>query len=738
MRRKLLFLTLGLLLATPAWSQAPADCPPDQFVPVFLSAPQPCPWQPLVLQATACGPCVVLLGHVVDPSGQIHIQAAMDLRNCLLAVCMPESLTMGLGTFAPGHYEVVVVIDGQITQPDGSICLATRKQLVAFDVPRDCGPPPPGPLPYVDAIRIGPPPPCATCPPPAICPNLPILFSIAGHFPDNCYEFRGLELLPNPMMNPRPQPPIARVIVAVNDCLGRPCVQGIVPWKANALLPGLPAGDYGMIVEVAEVSWCDPANVPKELYSTNVPFSVAQQCSIPPPSDGCYLANWRHDPRNARCDAEVSPTSPAKLVFQIDTGPALAGLQGRIALLPPALRVTNLRPIGAALGMRLAWQTLSDGANFVMFSDGGSMIPPTWPCPTSIPCGPLPVLEVTASAIPGVPAPPLTLARMIELMATDSLGREVGMCPTFAPVDMVARICAGARVCDANGDGRIDVRDLVLMVRCLRGASTCPDSLKARFDCNGDTVFSVDDVLCCARRILRGPLPDSLPPRPLANLRVDLGPPVTTSGGFDQSVRVRGADLLGAARLALSFPSEAVLSGVEMPGAPADWLHVEEAGTGEALLGLIALAPSAVTELEVLLHFSCSPAAIASGAVAIADADFVDPEGQIVAPEAGVLGIPDARPAGLALSAARPNPVTRETRFELSLATDSDVQLGIYDLSGRLVTWLYRGRLSAGAHPFGWDGTRSDGSRAPDGVYFYCARAAGALSARRLVLMRGD
>ncbi|NOT35434.1 MAG: T9SS type A sorting domain-containing protein [Candidatus Eisenbacteria bacterium] len=736
MRQSLLLVTLGLLLATPVKSQVPVDCPPDLSVPVFLSVPQPCPNQPLHLQASACGPCVDLLGYTLESSGRIRIQAAMNLQNCIITtVCLPETLTVPLGLFAAGHHQIEIVIDGRITRSDSSTCAATRTQLVSFEVPLACGPPP-GPLPHVDTIHIGPPAPCATCPPPEICPNLPIPFSIAGRFPDDCYQFRGLELLPNPIMSPLPQPPIARVIVAVNDCMGRPCSLGEIPWQAHAKLPGLPPGAYRMIVEVAEVSWCDTANVPTALYSTTVPFSVAPQCSLPPPSPNCFLADWRHDPGHFECDANIGPGSPAKLVFQINTGPALAGLQGRIALLPPALRVTQLRPIGSASGMQLAWQALPNGAQFVMFSDNGVLIPPTDPCPSNVPCGPLPVLEVTVSAIPGTLPPPLTLARMVELLASDSLGQAVHFCPTFAPVDMVARICGSDRVCDANGDGRVDLRDLVLMVRCLRHPATCPDSLAGRFDCNRDSVFTPDDVLCCARRILHGPLPSNLTPLPLANLRVQLGAPVETSGGFDQSLRVSGADLLAAARLSITLPSGVTLSGVELPGAPAGWLQLSEPGTSEALIGLIALSPDAAAEIDVLLHFNRAASASANAAIVISEAEFVDSEGQVVAPMAGVLGTPERTTVGLELSAARPNPFTRTTHFDLSLVSATDVQLGIYDLSGRLVAKLHRGQLTAGPHTFTWDGTRADGSRAADGVYFYRARAAGQVTARRLVLMR--
>ena len=113
----------------------------------------------------------------------------------------------------------------------------------------------------------------------------------------------------------------------------------------------------------------------------------------------------------------------------------------------------------------------------------------------------------------------------------------------------------------------------------------------------------------------------------------------------------------------------------------------------------------------------------------------MDPEGLIIAPSSGVAGVPGA-PSKLVLS-ARPNPFTHDTRIDLTLASASDVRLGIYDLSGRLVLELFRGRMEAGARAFTWDGRRTDGSRAADGVYFVRAAASGALSTQRLVLMRG-
>ena len=79
-------------------------------------------------------------------------------------------------------------------------------------------------------------------------------------------------------------------------------------------------------------------------------------------------------------------------------------------------------------------------------------------------------------------------------------------------------------------------------------------------------------------------------------------------------------------------------------------------------------------------------------------------------------------PGKIGLSEARPNPFTHETHFVLGLGEAAFAELGVFDLSGRRVAKLFEGRLDAGQHPFRWDGTRSDGSRAAGGVYFYRVR----------------
>lgn len=62
--------------------------------------------------------------------------------------------------------------------------------------------------------------------------------------------------------------------------------------------------------------------------------------------------------------------------------------------------------------------------------------------------------------------------------------------------------------------------------------------------------------------------------------------------------------------------------------------------------------------------------------------------------------------------AAFPNPGTR-SRLVFSLPQESDVTLGVYDLSGREVAQLAKGRMPAGEYTRNWDG------KVGSGVYFY-------------------
>ncbi len=66
-----------------------------------------------------------------------------------------------------------------------------------------------------------------------------------------------------------------------------------------------------------------------------------------------------------------------------------------------------------------------------------------------------------------------------------------------------------------------------------------------------------------------------------------------------------------------------------------------------------------------------------------------------------------------------PNPFNAQTTISFLLYADSDVEVDIYDINGRLVENLCNSRLSAGYHNIDWDGVDTRVGDVSTGVYFY-------------------
>jgi len=65
-----------------------------------------------------------------------------------------------------------------------------------------------------------------------------------------------------------------------------------------------------------------------------------------------------------------------------------------------------------------------------------------------------------------------------------------------------------------------------------------------------------------------------------------------------------------------------------------------------------------------------------------------------------------------------PNPFLGSSTVEFTLGRARDVELGVFDLSGRRVRELHRGPLPEGPHRIEWNGRDDRGRRAAAGIYF--------------------
>ncbi|MEZ4649511.1 MAG: FlgD immunoglobulin-like domain containing protein [Candidatus Eisenbacteria bacterium] len=107
----------------------------------------------------------------------------------------------------------------------------------------------------------------------------------------------------------------------------------------------------------------------------------------------------------------------------------------------------------------------------------------------------------------------------------------------------------------------------------------------------------------------------------------------------------------------------------------------------------------------------------------------------------GILGdTSDSPETGAALSfalrSAAPNPSNGPVSIGFQVPTQADVDIRIFDVSGREVTVLARGSYGAGAHVIDWDGRDSRGQNVASGVYFYRMQANEYEATRSLTLQK--
>jgi FlgD Ig-like domain len=602
------------------------------------------------------------------------------------------------------------------------------------------------PFQFVNEIRVGTSAPCDSDL--RACVFQPIVVSAHGIFPNPCMRIRRFEVVQPPYMSPLPHPPILRILVDNGGCPQVAlCVNRPTRWSASLLMPGLPAGNFALPVVYAVASCTDSFPTDTGLVSTqSIPFTVDSGCTNPP---ACLIPTWA-DPPGGTCNAQPMRGVPATLDLGVQSWAPLAGLQGKLAfylvttnepvlIQPGAPRIVSLEPIGPAAGMHIQYTSNGSGVQFVMFADRGAPIPAAPPDYRFF--SGVPILRVgVAAPDSGVP-PSVVSLHALEFLGSDSLGGAVPACalpPCIGPPPE-GHICFPSATCDVNHDGSEDVRDLVQLVHCVLGTGPCPDYLTG-FDCNGDGQKNIDDVLCCGAEILHGHVPDSTTTRPASGVHVTFGVAERAGDGVDVPVHIVGADFLGAARLALSFPTDRFRDArLDAGGVSQSWLAMGERVGDPFVVGLVNIAGNQSRlepqTLDFVVHLVLASGASPDGVVAMSAADFSGNDGV-------ALAVADASPSLVlggrpGLSLARPNPFSGETRFTLDLPTAASVDVAVHDLAGRRVATVFRGTLTPGARAFVWNGHDDHGGAVRDGVYFVRCVTNGRVQFQRVVLLRG-
>lgn len=100
------------------------------------------------------------------------------------------------------------------------------------------------------------------------------------------------------------------------------------------------------------------------------------------------------------------------------------------------------------------------------------------------------------------------------------------------------------------------------------------------------------------------------------------------------------------------------------------------------------------------------------------------------------IDIEDIVPARIALYPNYPNPFNSTTNILYSLDTARQISLEVFDVLGRKVRTLVRGRENKGGHLVLWDATDDNGRAVASGVYVYRLIAGSRTLSKRMVLVR--
>jgi hypothetical protein len=93
-------------------------------------------------------------------------------------------------------------------------------------------------------------------------------------------------------------------------------------------------------------------------------------------------------------------------------------------------------------------------------------------------------------------------------------------------------------------------------------------------------------------------------------------------------------------------------------------------------------------------------------------------------------------PGDFVLHQNYPNPFNAGTRIEFELKHGSEVELDIFDITGKVVTSLYDGYLGAGKYVFGWNAADLTGQTLPSGVYLYRLQTDRSALTRKMLLLK--
>lgn len=119
------------------------------------------------------------------------------------------------------------------------------------------------------------------------------------------------------------------------------------------------------------------------------------------------------------------------------------------------------------------------------------------------------------------------------------------------------------------------------------------------------------------------------------------------------------------------------------------------------------------------------------GTIELVESQFSDANGAVLSVESLKRLVPNS----FALHQNFPNPFNAGTVIPISLTTESEWTLTIYNVAGQVVR-TFAGANEAGVHNISWDGRANNDSEVPSGMYFYRLNTGEFTATKKMVLIK--
>lgn len=341
--------------------------------------------------------------------------------------------------------------------------------------------------------------------------------------------------------------------------------------------------------------------------------------------------------------------------------------------------------------------------------------------------GPLAQLIVDANPFAAFGPTELILNGAIEVIDSTGTSKPLITEDGFFTIDQYG---------DANLDGIVNVGDCITIVAYLIGRGTLDERQHDAADIDSTGRVDIGDLQQLINMILEIDIPPLSYPGDLPVIVELLKDDISRSGSqLTIPLRADISSEASAVQFELAFDADKlgeieIVKGDMVSDMTLDYTIADGSIKGIIFhLGGNSFGPAAGQLVE--FKFDDRGDFDASSDIELTDFLIVNPAADFMP-----VDIKGQLPKSFSLAQNYPNPFNAGTNISFNLPSAGYVELSVYDILGRRVTFLLDGFLPAGNHSATWNGRSGTGESMATGVYFYRLKAEGFDETKKMLLVK--